>query len=326
VSARSNLVPAHAVSPTSLESWATCPFQYFLGHVLRIGTVERPEETETISALDRGTLVHGVLEEFLRTVAPRVTPDQVWSPDEHALLVRIAVRHADEAEAAGLTGRPLLWKLARRQIMREVLGFLARDEELRRTHGVLASAAGVELAFGLPGASTPAVPVDLAGATVEFRGRIDRIDQSPDGSKVVVYDYKTGRSTSSPELAAALGRGTKLQLAIYALAARRMAPDASVEAYYWYLRNGEVGGYPLDAEHEAVFGAVAGEIVQGIEHGVFPAYPGEPRVDRHSWDNCLYCPFDQVCPPGRAQTWERMRDDPQVVGFRRLAEPDEDSD
>ena len=32
------------VSPTSLESWATCPFRYFLGHVLRLSALDPVEE------------------------------------------------------------------------------------------------------------------------------------------------------------------------------------------------------------------------------------------------------------------------------------------
>ena len=44
------------VSATSLESWATCPFRYFLGHVLRLSALETPEEITTISAMDRGLL------------------------------------------------------------------------------------------------------------------------------------------------------------------------------------------------------------------------------------------------------------------------------
>ena len=54
------------VSATSLESWAVCPFRYFLSHVLRLSALETPEETTTISALDRGSLVHEILERFIQ--------------------------------------------------------------------------------------------------------------------------------------------------------------------------------------------------------------------------------------------------------------------
>ena len=61
------LAPSTApVSATSLEAWATCPFRYFLGQVLRLSALESPEETATISALERGILMHDILEEFTR--------------------------------------------------------------------------------------------------------------------------------------------------------------------------------------------------------------------------------------------------------------------
>ena len=41
-------------SPTSLERWAKCPFSYFLGNVLRIGAVEKPEDVHTITPLEKG--------------------------------------------------------------------------------------------------------------------------------------------------------------------------------------------------------------------------------------------------------------------------------
>ena len=53
------------LSPTSLEQWAGCPFRYFLGHVLRISALDDPEEIYAITPLERGSLVHGVLEEFI---------------------------------------------------------------------------------------------------------------------------------------------------------------------------------------------------------------------------------------------------------------------
>ena len=51
-------------SPTRLESWSKCPFQFFLGNVLSLSAWETPEDVLTISALDRGTLVHKILERF----------------------------------------------------------------------------------------------------------------------------------------------------------------------------------------------------------------------------------------------------------------------
>src|SRR5690606_19475825 len=100
----------------------------------------------------------------------------------------------------------------------------------------------VELAFGYDEGEPP-VTIELAdGRAVVFRGSIDRIDVSPDGTRVVVFDYKTGKtdrykmSITDGRLDDVTWRGTKLQLAIYGEAARRFVPTAQeVEGYYWFV-------------------------------------------------------------------------------------------
>ena len=58
------------------------------------------------------------------------------------------------------------------------------------------------------------------GRQVRFRGKADRLDVGSDGTLEVV-DYKTGRSERYAGLARTPdARGTKLQLVVYALAAR----------------------------------------------------------------------------------------------------------
>ena len=64
---------SRALSPTRLERWAACPFSYFLGNVLRIGSIETPEDVFSISPLERGSLIHNILDEFMKRV------DRVWN-------------------------------------------------------------------------------------------------------------------------------------------------------------------------------------------------------------------------------------------------------
>src|SRR5262245_10306488 len=319
-----------AVSPTSLEQWATCPFRYLLDRVLRVREVERPEATDRIGPLERGSLVHGVLAEFLDSVDPRTSPDQLWDDAERALLVAIAERHCNEAESEGLTGRPLLWKLDRRRILRELTGFLDTDEAVRAGLGVVPRPGGRELRFGFGGDSGEPAAITLAdGRTVRFHGYIDRVDQGPDGSPVVVFDYKTGQIEDPAD---GLARGNRLQLPVYALA---VAGDDSggVQSYYWSTRGtglDALAGIDVDrATREELVDRVS-TIVDGIGAGVFPAFPDKPRQDgrgRETWVNCCYCAYDRVCAPARDDDWARKREDPVVVRFRGLADPpDEDGE
>src|SRR5690606_30527516 len=52
------------LSPTSLETYASCPRRWFFANALKLSTIDRPEAVEQIKATDRGTLVHLVLERF----------------------------------------------------------------------------------------------------------------------------------------------------------------------------------------------------------------------------------------------------------------------
>jgi hypothetical protein len=313
----------HAVSPTALEDWATCPFRYLLGRVLHVREVERPEATDRIGPLERGALVHAVLAEFLDSVAPRTSPDQPWDDDERALLLAIGERHCNQAESEGLTGRPLLWKLDRRRILREIEGFLDTDEEIRSSLRVVPRAGARELAFGFDDSESAALTLP-DGRVVHFRGRIDRVDAGTSGSPVVIFDYKTGR-VDDP--AAGLERGNRLQLPVYALAMADRHPTSDVRAFYWSTRKHGTGALTgLDFDHETRHELVeqVAAIVDGIGAGTFPAFPDKPRQDgrgRDTWENCCYCPFDRVCAPARDDDWTRKRDDPAVAGFRRLADP-----
>ena len=44
-----------ALSPSRLETWASCGFRYFLNYVLEVSDRDDPERTDEISALDRGS-------------------------------------------------------------------------------------------------------------------------------------------------------------------------------------------------------------------------------------------------------------------------------
>lgn len=323
--------PPGAVSPTALQEWAECPFRYLLGRVLRVREVARPEETDTISPLERGALIHHVLEEFVRAATPRTSPDQVWSGEERAQLRELAGRVCDEAQTRGVTGRPLLWRLERRRILRELDGFLEIDERFRAQQRVVSRPDELELGFGFD-ADGGDPPVDVAvrdGRTVHFRGRIDRVDRAPDGSRVVVVDYKTGRVRPDHDHLEEdpVARGHLLQLPVYALAARQRARASRAGAYYLFTTDAPVPwrGYDLTDDREARFTAVVDAITDGIGAGIFPLHPGDPRSDaagRDTFTNCAYCAYDRLCPAGRDQLWDRKRDDPAAVRFRALAEPE----
>ncbi len=322
VSSDSELAPSaeHPVSPTALEHWAKCPFRYFLGRVLSVAETTKPEDTLTLTPLERGNLIHHALERFVREAPPRRSPDEPWTAAERARLIEIAKDLCRDAEASGVTGRPLLWRLERERILRDLRGFLDKDEDLRAEFGVVPME--VELSFGMQ-KDVPPVLVHIADRTLAFRGRIDRVDRAPDDTRLLVLDYKSGSPWPYRELHKdAVQRGTSLQLPVYALAAHAQFGSEAVAAYYWFVterQNYERKGYTVDQYTLARFREVLDVIVGGIENGLFPARPGPSRQD--GYENCQICPYDRVCPGDRLRAWERKRNAPELRPYLDLAEP-----
>jgi ATP-dependent helicase/nuclease subunit B len=317
-----------AISPTSLENYAVCPYRYLLKHVLRVEETENPADRLMLEAKERGNIVHEVLEEFLRDSPPAA--DYRWTIADRQRVRELAEAGCRDRSESGLSGAAIAWESERQSIFRDLDLFLTAEESVRATSG--ASFYQAEGAFGMPprdGAAPWAAPVvELSdGRSVRFRGRVDRVDRSPDG--VTVYDYKTGKSDKFAPIAKddPVVRGTKLQLAIYAIAVREalgLAPGVAVRAYYWFVRESERFqqiGYEFNEAREARFHAVLETIVTNIAAGLFPQAPG--KTGNRKPENCSYCPYDRICPAGdRGRGWEERKLIPELAGLRGLMEPD----
>jgi ATP-dependent helicase/DNAse subunit B len=317
------------VAPTALETFAQCPFRYFMGHVLKVGEIERPEEIETITAADVGNVMHAALEEFFNETHPRGDPLAPWSAEERAKLREIAEQHCTEAEHRGLTGKPLAWAADRARILRDLDRFLDADQEFRASGFVFERA---EVAFGASRDGSPAPPPARYtlpdGTEIAFRGYIDRVDRGPNG-ELMVTDYKTGRSTKfkvvgKPDPRVRLDGGKRLQLPVYALALEEEAQGKPISARYWFIterENYEQAVLPLDGPTREAFGDVLQVLADTMRQGYFPAVPGEEDGRTNSYSNCLYCPYDRICAPSqRLEIWKQWKGGPVVREFAALSE------
>jgi RecB family exonuclease len=312
-------------SPTRLEAWATCPFKYFLTYEVGVEPTDSPEAAETLSALDRGIIIHDILDRFVKDTPAQ----QPTSPENDAeRLEQVTRQQLDAFERGGLTGRPVLWRLERERIRRGLLDFL--DVHRSRITDLGQRPVATELGFG-DGQDVPPVVVELPGGrAVRFRGWIDRVDASDDGSKATVIDYKSGRASYFANIASdPVDGGKHLQLPVYALAVKGWRPETeSIDAEFWFVMDA-AGSKRVGTSLERSgprFKEVVDRIVGGIEEGVFPAYPGESsipgRTGKYSPENCAYCPYDRICPAGRAWAWDRKSGDPAVARFVGLSADD----
>jgi RecB family exonuclease len=314
--------PETAVSPTRLETWARCPFDYLMEHVLRVEVPELPEEVYELSPLEKGSLVHEVLDRFLAEVLARPdgppAPGTPWSQADRVRLREIADACCDDYEARGVTGRRIFWQRDRARILDDLDRFLARDDALRDTEQ--ATTIATELRFGLPGAAQPAVPIALSdGRVVHVRGAADRVDRTADG-RFLVIDYKTGKAYKSNDSDPVVA-GRRLQLPVYAHAARAAFddPDAPALAAYWFVTTkGEFRwmALPLDDLVAARFDDVVRGVLDGIGAGAFPCVVDPPTS--FSWPGRTYTDPDSRGARDRWREWSRKCRTPEVRGWMEL--------
>lgn len=314
------------LSPTSLERYAGCPFKYLLTTVLRVGAIDRPEELDEISALDRGSLVHEVLERFVAAVLERPDgdqpqPDQPWTDADHDRLDELFDEVAGRYESEGRTGRWLRWQHEKAGVRRRLHAFLSRDDEYRREQGTRPVA--VEMAFGNEGEAP--VEIRVGDRVLRFHGQADRVDRTADGG-VVVLDYKTNRPVYFRALIDGdpVQRGQRLQLPIYALAAQQnFAGRGEPRAGYVFIHDdAPVGlvGYAVDERRLHRFEETVGVLVDGITSGAFPPNPGPYESFWGTHSNCRFCDYDRLCPPTRGEQWDTVVDAPQLRDYVDLVE------
>ena len=320
-------------SATALQTWATCPLSFLLEHVLHVRDLEDPGEEDTVDPRDKGSLVHDVLQAFLADQlgdehTPGRSPDEPWTAAETTRASALLDEHADALEATGRTGRPLLWRAQRARLHRQLARILAVDSRLRATRRSWPIA--VEEPFGRKDRPPLELHLERSGP-VSFAGYIDRVDATESG-ELLVLDYKTGKGygyDAIPEPGKQddetdlVDRGRKLQLVLYALAARQRhgTPETPVEAYFWFVELGErLRGAPVGPTEEHRLLDVLDTAVAGIRGGVFPANPGGWDAYR-GWENCTYCAYHRVCPSGRSETWAAVSTDDAVADYARLTDP-----
>jgi RecB family exonuclease len=299
--------PQRPLSPTSLQRYATCGFQYFCASVLGLRETEEPEERTTLDAATRGSIVHHVLQRFFTEARDvlRADPGRPWDDTARARLAAILDEELAAASSRGETGLPIYLVAAAAELRADLDRVLTLDSEFRARTGAI------------PAEFEKRIDVVVTGR--RFRGAMDRVDYSADGSEAWVTDYKTGKAE---ELDAGnpFGDGKRLQLGIYAAA--EAVPGRTVHARYWYItrRGGFAEAlYEHTPENAALLGEVVTAMSGGIEAGAFIAVPAEDNEYFGRPENCVFCAFDRICPKRRVAVAEARADDPQRAPWERVA-------
>ncbi len=198
------------LSPSGVECFFQCPFQFFARYCLHLYIPEKRE----LSSRNLGNFAHFCLEQILRSYPPEsfaaLTEEQlngeihrcadVFSQTNFSDSIRRDQRFRNNYRMAGSGLLRLL---------------LHMQKEMREGQFV---PIGFEVSLGEGEGALP--PLRLRDGAVTCVGKIDRIDRcdTPEGTLLRVVDYKTGMKLFSPEKLAA---GLDMQMLIYLFALRR---------------------------------------------------------------------------------------------------------
>ncbi|MYA60263.1 MAG: hypothetical protein F4X40_06870, partial [Chloroflexi bacterium] len=214
------------MSASSLQSYAECPYRYFLATELNVDERIDPEDLLVLSPLDKGLLVHAILERFLRDFGVDATELGLEN------LRKIAYEEFDRFQTDDFIGYPAIFELEKVQLLRQLERWhQANLEVLIEYDGEMKT----EVPFGF-GDSIGLTSVDES-TSFQFRGMIDLIALSRDGKRALVADFKTGRSSYYSDIDKDVtAAGTKLQLPIYARVAGEILDGrAEISAAYWFV-------------------------------------------------------------------------------------------
>lgn len=306
------------LSPTSLESYARCPFQFFARTLLGLERLERPEQITGPTPADVGQIVHLILKSFYQELLDRqfFLSNEKFA-DPMAILKTVAQKMFREFELNNPIGYPLAWEILQEGTTMLLNRAVAQDLRNLAESGYRPSALEFETADRLP----ETWPSPLGG--LRIRGRLDRIDYRPQDHRYRVIDYKVkSKKSPSPEdkdlLRAAL-RGQRLQPPfylllgkIYAQSRNRSDQNPAVDAAFFFLAPQWPQGplvvetFPGDAwqgeSADALKEGIA-FLAEGIREGLFFIQPDEKY--------CRYCEVSEICRKTHSPTAWRAEKDPR---------------
>ena len=256
-------------SPSALECFLDCPFQFFARYTLKLRT--RPlAPQDRLDYMLQGTIVHQTLSEWHLNPQP-IEPlfERIFA--DNCAQKRVFMGYRTE--------------YLRRQMLDDLRQF-CDSEKLPAASEVL-----TEYSFEM------AVDDSLL-----VRGRIDRIDKLPDGRALIV-DYKY---SAAANVAAKMDKATLLQPGLYALAAERALGLKPAGVFYFGLKDKvKVVGWsdppgvfgiktePLTREWIDGVVQIARTAADQIREGRIAPMPA-------SLELCRLCDFRDVCRYDRA--------------------------
>jgi ATP-dependent helicase/nuclease subunit B len=203
------------LSVSDIALWMSDPYALYARRILGLRPLEALEADP--GALERGIIIHRVLERFVKAC-----PGDLPADAERRLLDLGRTLFEDFSHRPQVMA---LWWPRFEQIARWVID----QERARRVPGL-------EIRTEADGR------LKLDGLDFHLKARADRLERLADG-RITVIDYKTGGLPKPADVAAGLFPQLPLEAAMVAAGAfRDLAPAAVAELLFWRLKGDETGG------------------------------------------------------------------------------------
>jgi hypothetical protein len=279
-------------SPSQLETYIGCPFQFFTKYVMKLDVRDdRDELGEDFT--ERGSRIHDMLERlegYRKSLSGRMESEQIE---------KIAINSVLAIEIADPTGVDLgLRKIEDLRLQRVLKRYSLQLSDYEANSPSKPIPLAFEVKFGgeadedMEEVAYPALQIGPEDRGVKLQGMIDRIDlvETPQGPAFRIIDYKSGKGPTAADVKS----GHMLQLPLYALAVERHiladGGKALLDVGYWGLKKDGYRSIRFDQwqADQAVLESYVVEVVGKLRDGVFPVSSRQAGCEG-------FCDFRTIC-------------------------------
>lgn len=300
-------------SISQLETYAKCPFKFFVERILNVKPVEEP--TEDIEALEMGNILHNILYSFYTELRKQNIILDATDKNSISRCLKIINEIAEQKISQNAFKSPLTFyekekifgigdKKSESILSRFIEYEAENNEEYYPTY--------FEVRFGSirdensDDQLSNAEPIKIDG--IKLKGKIDRIDLSKSDDSFSIVDYKlSGKKPTFRELK----EGISLQLPVYLFAASELlkskynktfSPDQMI-IYSLKYSVDDFGKKPVTIRDKEIITSEQliqttldhiKKYIEQISRGQFGLSPHEERENLV----CKYCDFRGICRIG----------------------------
>ncbi len=219
-------------SISQLETYALCPFKYFVERILNVKPIKEP--TEEIEPIEFGNILHNILFVFYTELSKRQIKlancsDETFSFAEKLLFEIAETETENSALIKGLNFYEREKILGINGNRKQSILYKFLEYERNDDSGYVP--AYFETTFGFDNKNGAGGNFEIGG--VKLRGKIDRIEINQSENKLNVVDYKSGASSPSGN---DIQNGLSLQLPVYLFAASTLTKTEANKMFIYSLK------------------------------------------------------------------------------------------